>query len=231
VDDNQGDYYSFATTLPGVGLPAIMYGRVSKAGTGLPAADVIVSGNLERGGTNSYPLTGLTNSDGVWLLNLGNLKDPISEDVLPCEAGDTILLQLVGGSQGLGADTIVISGSSPQDCGDTEIGTSTGIDEPAGPTTELLPDHAYLSANYPNPFNQSTVIKFGLPIAGHVELSIYNIVGQKVITLVDQDYQAGNHVVRWTGQNANGRTVSSGIYFYRVRSGEFAQIRKMVLLK
>ncbi len=231
VDDNDGNYHSFTTTLPGAGVPAIIYGRVSKAGTDLPAGNVLVSGSLKRGGISSYPLTGLTNSNGVWLLNLGNLKDPISNDVLPCEIGDTIFLQLLGGSEGQGADTIVISGISPQDCGNQEIGISTGVEEPTGPAAGPLPDRFYLSANYPNPFNQSTIIKFGLPVPGHVELSIYNIVGQKVVTLLDQDYQAGNHVVTWNGENADGRSVSSGIYFYRVKSREFMQIRKMVLLK
>ncbi len=231
VDDNDGNYHSFTTTMPGAGVPAIIYGRVSEVGTGLPAAGLIVSGRLERGGISSYPLTGLTNSNGVWLLNLGNLKDPISNDVLSCEIGDTIFLQLLGGNEGQGADTIVILGASPQDCGDQEIGISTGVEEPTGPAAGPLPERFYLSANYPNPFNQSTIIKFGLPVAGHVELSIYNIVGRKVVTLLDQDYQAGNHVVTWNGENADGRSVSSGIYFYRVKSREFTQIRKMVLLK
>ncbi|MGB2980464.1 MAG: CARDB domain-containing protein, partial [Candidatus Zixiibacteriota bacterium] len=231
VDDNDGNYHSLTTTLPGAGVPSIIYGRVSEVGTGLPASDLIVSGRLERGGISSYPLTGLTNSDGRWLLNLGNLKNPVSNNVLPYEAGDTIFLQVLGGGEGSGADTIVISGASPQDCGDQEIGISTGVEEPTGPAAGPLPERFYLSANYPNPFNQSTIIKFGLPVAGHVELSIYNIVGRKVVTLLDQDYQAGNHVVTWNGENADGRSVSSGIYFYRVKSGEFTQIRKMVLLK
>jgi hypothetical protein len=231
VEDNQGDYYSFTTTKPGAGVPAIVYGRVSKAGTDLPAGSVLVSGRLKRGEISSYPLIGLTNSDGVWLLNLGNLKDPISNDVLSCEIGDTVFLQLLGGSLGQGADTIAISGISPQDCGDQEIGISTGVEEPTGPTAGPLPGRFYLSANYPNPFNQGTIIKFGLPVAGHVELSIYNIVGRKVATLLDHDCQAGNHVVTWNGENADGRLVSSGIYFYRVKAKEFTKIRKMVLLK
>jgi hypothetical protein len=231
VDDNEGYYHSFTTTLPGAGVPSIIYGRVAKADTDLPVGDVLVFGTLKRGEISSYTLTALTNPDGRWILNLGNLKDTVSNDVLPCEIGDTIFLQLLGGSEGQGADTIVISGASPQNCGGQEIGISTEVDEAAGPTTELLPDRFYLSANYPNPFNQSTIIKFGLPVPGHVELSIYNIVGQKVVTLLDQDYQAGNHVVAWNGENADGRSVSSGIYFYRVKSREFMQIRKMVLLK
>jgi hypothetical protein len=231
TDDNEGDYYSFTTTMLGAGLPAVIYGHVYKAGADSPVGNVIVSGTLRHGESISYPLIALTNSEGIWVLNLGNLKSPASNNVLPYKMGDTIFLQLQGGSNGVGADTIVISGTSPQSCGVQEIGISTQVDETIEPPTELLPDHYYLSPNYPNPFNASTMIKFGLPIAGHVELSIYNILGKKVITLLDQDYQAGNHGVIWNGQNATGQPVSSGIYFFRLKSGEFIQIRKLLLLK
>jgi hypothetical protein len=228
TDDNQGSYYLFTTTMSGAGVPAVIYGRVNKAGTNSGVGNVIVSGTLRRGEISSYPLIGLTNQDGIWVLNLGNLKSPVSNNVLPYETGDTIILQLQGGSNGIGADSIVISGTSPQNCGVQGIGVSTHVDESEA---ELLPEHYYLSANYPNPFNLSTMIKFGLPVPGHVELSIYDILGRKVITLLNQNYPAGNYVVTWNGQNANGQPVSSGIYFYRVKSGEFIQVRKMLLLK
>ena len=227
TDNNQGSYYPFTTTQSGAGIPAIIYGQVKKSGTNTAISNILVSGWLRRGGIYSYPLIGLTNSEGIWILNLGNLKSAISNQVLPYAIGDTIFLQLQGGSNGTGADTILISNTSPQNSGIQEIRTTTHVVESAG----TRPDHYYLSANYPNPFNSSTMIKFGLPEAGHVELSIYNILGQKVITLLNQDLQAGNHVAIWNGQEANGQSVSSGIYFYRLKSGGFAQTRKMLLMK
>jgi len=228
TDNNNGNYHSFTTTLSGVGVPSIIYGQVNRAGTNSPVGDVIVSGGLRRGDINSYPLIGLTNSEGMWILNLGNLKDPISNNVLSYEVGDTIFLQFQGGSNGTGLDTTVISGTSPQNCGVQEIGITSQVTESdAG----FLPDHYYLSVNYPNPFNLSTTIKFGLPVAGFVEMSIYDILGRKVITLINRDYPAGNHAITWDGKNADGRPVSSGIYFYRIKSKDFIQVRKMLLLK
>ena len=199
--------------------------------SGFSSCNTIVSCKLRRGEIDSHPLITLTNPDGMWSLNLGNLKNPASNNVLPYEAGDTIFLQLHGGSNGTGADTVVISGTSPQDCGVQEVGASTDVLGQAGLTGELVPDRYYLSANYPNPFNLSTMIKFGLPVAGRVDLSIYNVVGQKVVTLVDEDYEAGHHLVSWNGLNTKGQPVSSGIYFFRIKSEEFVDIRKMLLLK
>ena len=95
----------------------------------------------------------------------------------------------------------------------------------------LVPNDFQLTQNSPNPFNPSTEIVFGLPKAGHVTLIICNIVGQKVITLVDRNLSAGTYRVRWNGVDGSGRLVSSGVYFYRMQSGDFAQTKQMLLLK
>ena len=89
-----------------------------------------------------------------------------------------------------------------------------------------IPIAYMLNQNYPNPFNPSTEIIYGLPEAGPVELTVYNISGQKVETLVNQWQEAGYHAVNWDA----GR-YASGIYLYRISSGDFAQARKMVLVK
>ncbi len=92
--------------------------------------------------------------------------------------------------------------------------------------TEQLPTEFSLSQNYPNPFNPSTEISFALPSASDVKLEVFNIMGQRVATLLDQHLEAGNHNVIWDGSQ-----VASGIYFYRLDAGEFTKTRKMVLLK
>ncbi|MCH7954479.1 MAG: T9SS type A sorting domain-containing protein [Candidatus Marinimicrobia bacterium] len=83
-----------------------------------------------------------------------------------------------------------------------------------------------LNQNYPNPFNPVTNISYTLPISSEVSLIIYNLLGDEVARLVDGFQQAGEYNTTWNASN-----VSSGIYFYRLRSGNFVQTRKMVLLK
>jgi hypothetical protein len=81
-------------------------------------------------------------------------------------------------------------------------------------------------SNYPNPFNPSTQIGFNLSEAGDVKLDIYNIMGQKVVTLVDSYLPNGAHEVVW-----NASSVASGVYFYRLSAGGVVETRRMVLLK
>ncbi len=95
----------------------------------------------------------------------------------------------------------------------------------------LVPDHYALNQNYPNPFNPTTDISFSLPVAGKVTLDIYNVLGQKVTTLVDGYFDAGEHTVVWDGTDANHNPVSSGIYLYRLQAGDFSDTKKMMLVK
>jgi hypothetical protein len=94
-----------------------------------------------------------------------------------------------------------------------------------------VPGEYNLSQNYPNPFNPTTSISFNLPVAGHVELAVYNLLGQKVATVVDGTLAAGQHEVIWNGRDEDGQSVSTGVYLYRIESGEFNQIKKMILIR
>jgi PKD repeat protein len=96
---------------------------------------------------------------------------------------------------------------------------------------DLLPDAYSVSQNYPNPFNPSTTIAFNLPTAGQVELSVFNVLGQKVATIANGQFTAGSHEVTWNGTDENGTSVGSGIYFYRIQSADFDQTKKMILMK
>ena len=107
------------------------------------------------------------------------------------------------------------------------IGTEVYL---AGEVSPIPTDYA-LYQNYPNPFNPTTTIRFALPTAGHVRLEVYNILGQIVETLIDDNLGVGYHTLVWDGDDAMGRPVASGIYFYRVVSGNYTQSRKMVLVK
>ena len=85
--------------------------------------------------------------------------------------------------------------------------------------------------NYPNPFNPTTTISYQLPENSEVELTIYNLKGQKVQTLVNEVLPAGNNSVIWNGKDSNDKRVGSGIYFYKLKAGDYEKVRKMVLLK
>lgn len=95
----------------------------------------------------------------------------------------------------------------------------------------VIPESYYLSANYPNPFNPETKISFHLPRTAWVELSVYNLLGQRVNTLVEGVLSPGEHIVSWDGRDYQGNNQSSGVYFYRIDSELGSLKRKMVLLK
>ncbi len=94
-----------------------------------------------------------------------------------------------------------------------------------------LPKTFALSQNYPNPFNPTTKISFDLPVRSQVTLTVYNVLGQRVITLVNEKLAAGKYVADWNGRSSGGNEAASGIYFYRLHSEQFTQTKKMVLLK
>jgi uncharacterized repeat protein (TIGR01451 family) len=96
---------------------------------------------------------------------------------------------------------------------------------------EELPFDFSLSQNYPNPFNPSSVIQYAIPRQCHVKITIYNILGQKVRTLVDKEQTIGYKKVIWDSRNDKGEEVASGVYFYKIKADEFTQVKKMVLLK
>jgi hypothetical protein len=108
------------------------------------------------------------------------------------------------------------------------VGTSDYIDENLE-DYKTVPKVFKLAQNYPNPFNPSTMIIYQLPISSEVDLSIYNILGQKVITLVSDKQEAGYYKIEWKGLNQSNQLVSSGIYFLQLKTKHFIQTIKMIL--
>lgn len=102
----------------------------------------------------------------------------------------------------------------------------TGIGDP-----DDLPTHYALFDNYPNPFNPRTTISYQLPVQSKVKLTIFNIIGQPVRTLVDAEQKAGQHTLTWDGLNKAQEQVSSGIYFYKLETGDFRKTKRMLLLR
>ncbi len=95
----------------------------------------------------------------------------------------------------------------------------------------LLPDKFKLYQNYPNPFNPETHIEFDLPKEVNIAINIYNLLGQKVKTLIDKKMKAGHHSILWNGIDENGSSVSSGIYFYQLVSPDHMCTKKMTIIK
>jgi hypothetical protein len=91
------------------------------------------------------------------------------------------------------------------------------------------PNSFILSQNYPNPFNPSTTIKYELSATNLVELTIYNILGRRIKRLVKTSQPAGSYQIKWNGKDELGADVSSGIYYYQLRSGKYLDTKKMLL--
>jgi hypothetical protein len=94
-----------------------------------------------------------------------------------------------------------------------------------------LPQKFELGQNVPNPFNPNTAITFAVPRPSQVRIDVFNVMGQKVRTLADEYSKAGYKRVEWDGTDANGNSVASGVYLYRMTAGDFSETKKMLLLK
>ncbi len=104
---------------------------------------------------------------------------------------------------------------------------SLGVDDEDG----SLPDRFEMTGNYPNPFNPATTIAYTLRTRSQVDVTIYNLLGQHVRTLVNESQSAGEYQVLWDGLSDNGVEAATGVYLYRIDAGDFSQSRKMLLLR
>ena len=104
-------------------------------------------------------------------------------------------------------------------------GSSLGIED------EAIPDVFALHQNYPNPFNPVTTLHYDLPENSFVNITIYDMLGRQIRTLVNQRQEAGFKTAQWNATNNSGKPMSAGVYLYQIQAGEFVQTKKMVLLK
>ena len=142
--------------------------------------------------------------------------DPRADNL---EEGDEII-RLIGTIDGLEGDEVEIAISDP------------GAAKAAKAAVQTRPEAFALADNFPNPFNPTTTIKYALSQAADVELTVYNVVGQVVRTLVAEYQSAGHYAVEWDATDDSGHSLSSGMYFYRLQAGEeFREVKKMLLLR
>jgi hypothetical protein len=109
-----------------------------------------------------------------------------------------------------------------------DLFTPTSVEEPGNGTAVRT---FQLSQNYPNPFNPETTIKYQVAEKSHVRISVYNLMGQSVATLVDKEQVQGAYSVAWNGKDFKGNHVPTGIYFVKMTAGSFEQLRKMTLIR
>ena len=139
--------------------------------------------------------------------------DPVADNL---EEGDEVI-RLIGAIDGLEGDEVEITLS--------ESGAAKAA-------IQTRPEAFTLANNYPNPFNPTTTIQYALPQAVDVKLTVYNVVGQPVRTLVAEHQSAGRYAVEWDATNDSGHSLSAGMYFYRLQAGEeFRAAKKMLLLR
>lgn len=155
---------------------------------------------------STYYLTGATT---IWNLEAPDLMGNVVVDQLATRPADGLV---VAGTHGKGVYSISIPVGSDVD--DAEI-----------------PLPARLSQNVPNPFNPMTTISFSLPAGGRATLVVYDVAGNRVKTLVNQDLEAGDHQVIWNGSDDGGRQVATGIYLYRLDSGSVHEVKRMTLVR
>jgi phosphodiesterase/alkaline phosphatase D-like protein len=141
-------------------------------------------------------------------------------------SGEGALVSVIFQSLGTGAQDIQVENIKLLDGGGLmNVLGNANVESPA------VPDDYALLPNYPNPFNPTTTVRFSMPEAGKVKLVVFNILGQRVKTLIDGELEAGFHQLMWNATNNNGLKVASGVYLYRIEAGSFVKTRKMLLLK
>lgn len=145
----------------------------------------------------------------------------------------TIAMQLGENSPQGDYTFIAYIGTYPNDVMDSSsvIYMKTTLEKGSLTAGEAIPEMSELSENYPNPFNPSTTFRYGLSKPGQVTLRVYNVLGKLVKTIIDEHQTEGYHEVGWDGKNEAGATVASGIYVYRLTTGDFVETKRMLLLK
>ena len=173
--------------------------------------------NIEKDltGYKIYYSSGSTNLDGT---EANEGPSPVSVSTI-----DTMYLTgLTGGVTYRFALSAIDLSNNESILSDTVSGRTTGVSQ----RSSTIPSSYALEQNYPNPFNPSTSIQFDLPRTGFTTLKIYNLLGQEIATLLNEIKPSGSYIVQWNALN-----MTSGMYFYKLTSGEFSQVKKMQFIK
>jgi len=232
----QGNFFSFANAQDLAPLPLAFNSTWT-------SVESDTTGNIQTGASISTSTTVNTvDAWGVVRLSIGDFN------CLRIRENNTTISKIVVGNITLNPDTsktidyswvsqtdfLVASVSSRDGETNPNYTTATSFTRLFSRATSVASPHAAeniptdfaLAQNFPNPFNPATEIAFQIARAGHAELSIYNIAGEKVRTLISGNVAPGNHSVKWDGKNEGGRRLASGTYVYRLKAGNFSEAKK-----
>jgi hypothetical protein len=227
LDNAHGSYYTFTTANFGIGQMYPIYGQLLEPDGKTSASDRLVYITTQKSLDISIPLAAITDARGYWNVNLGDLKTNDGQ-VFDYQVGDEIHIK-VAATNFEYTDKII--GTPTQNLGSHVLPLHANLID-----NHIAPAESMLHQNYPNPFNPETWIPYQLSESADVSITIYNAAGQIVgmINLTNQPaglYLDKTNAAYWDGKNQSGESVSSGIYFYTIRAGNFSATRKMLLLK
>jgi len=202
--------------------------------------DTLDFGNANVGEELSLGFT-ISNTGDATMIGTLQIPEPYSldaseEETVPfmnytLPSGESMELQIAFRplAEGVFAGFMIITSDDPNAMNTNVhlMGSATPVSNEDG----VNPVVTELRGNYPNPFNPSTTIRFALKEGGQTSLHIYNILGQKVKTLLNNKLDPGVHNLTWNGLDDNKRPVASGVYFYKMQSGSYSSTRKMILMK
>lgn len=178
----------------------------------------IISGwkhEIGSGHSDIYILKTNSFGDSLWSKSFGGNYNDVAFDLVVDSEGEFIITGYTDSYPSPGNGNAFL----------LKLGYETG-------TANIINSSHYSMVNYPNPFNPTTTISFSIPDNSKIELSIYNIKGQKVKTLANSQFIKGNHSVIWNGDDESGQPVSSGLYFYKLNvNGKTEAVKKCLLLK
>jgi len=177
----------------------------------------IPGNSLEINKADSYNV--YKSADGITFNIAGSAFDTTYTDTM-VTIGNTYYYYVTAVASGMESD--------PSDTVSTTVQAPVGIKVNWG---DGIPVTFAMEQNYPNPFNPVTTIRYQLPKSANVHLAVYNMLGQKVKTLVNENQPAKYYSIQWNGLNETGSKVASGIYLYRIEAGDYIKTNKMLLLK
>ena len=175
------------------------------------------------GGIGGYSYQWYRGSSSYWIKEYGATNKKLTKKIY---GSTTFKCVVTSGTETAYATkyvTFIYGGFDPKKK-DAENNTQTAA-------LKVIPTELSLNGNYPNPFNPSTTIKFGLPEGQNVKLVVYNVLGEKVISLQNGYMGAGYQEVKWNGKDMNGRAVASGVYIYSLEVGSKRLAKKMFFAK